>query len=270
MKNIKPFIASISTVTVFILLALASSPPPAPTSQVYNGVFNYAAEKNDVVKNANKLKFLTDNPNPTIVLRVPHATQQVLEEDKNVKSDKISTNTNTLYDVNVYNIIEKELLKGGFTVRDRALFGKVLEDKSVNDYSKITELTQTDFILELSNFQYVPYAFNSFEYTTSGKKGTVNTYTHNCSHSIFLYGLKLEFKLIKVKENDFIGSFTYNYSPCSNNACNYLVSCLGENCSEPYILQGNVKITSEKLITQDIIAHFVKASSESLVKEIMK
>ena len=269
MKKNTPLLNALIIVAIFCMMALASTPPPAPSASIYQGNFSYPSEKDEVVKNAAKLSFISNSANPTIVLRVPHTSHEVLEEDKNVKTEKNNDGTNNLYDINVYRVIEKELLKGGFTVRDRALFEKVLGDKMVNDYSKIKELTETDFILELSNIQYVRHPFNSFTYNTTGRKGMINTSLYNCNNSIFLYGLKIEFRLIKVKENDFIGSFTYNYSPCGDTPCTYSVSCLNGNCSEPYVTQGNVRISGIRLIPQEEIERFVKASTDKLVREIM-
>ncbi|WP_298302519.1 hypothetical protein [Hydrotalea sp.] len=275
MKHFSSFIAAMPVVALFLCMAIASTPPKAPSPVVFDGIFSYKADRDEVVKNTAKVGFIKNSVSPSIVLRVPHVNQQVLEQDKNTNANTISSSSNfdpnnTLYDLNVYNTIEKELLKGGFTVRDRALFDKVLGDKSVSDYSKIKELTETDLILELSNIQYVPYAFNEFSYHTKGRHGVIKTNTHNCAHTIYLYGLKIEFKLIRVKDNDYIGSFTYNYSPCNNAPCNYLVSCIGDNCSEPYIKQGDVKITAQRLITRDVITRFVKESSQNLVKQILE
>ena len=252
-------------------MAIASTPPAQVVADTkYNGYFKYYPEKDEVVKNAGKLAFLKSASNPTIVLRVPQASREVLDEDKNVKTDKNYDGTNNLNDINVYNVIEKEMLKGGFTVRDRALFAKVLNDKSVNDYSKIKELTETDLILELSSIQYVKYPLNNFTYYSTGKKGIELQNTHTCSNYFNLYGLKLEFRLIKVKENDFIGSFTYNYVPGENNVCNYNINVNAANfCYEPYLNQGNVVVTKWNLIPQTEVEKFVKNSAQKLVREIM-
>ena len=167
MKKISQFLTTISVATIFFVIAIASSSGKHVVADTkYNGVFKLSPEKDETVKNAGKLEFLKNATNPTIVLRVPNASREVLEEDKNVKTAKNNDGTNNLNDINVYNVIEKELLKGGFTVRDRALFEKVLGDKSVNDYSRIKELTETDLILELSSIQYVKYPMNSFSYYT--------------------------------------------------------------------------------------------------------
>ena len=256
---------------VFFLMAVAStsSRRVAEPDIKYNGSFKLNAEKDEAVKNLNKLQYLKNAANPTIVLRVPYATREVLEEDKNMKTQKNTDGTNNLNDINVYNVIEKELLKGGFTVRDRALFEKVLGDKSVGDYSRIKELTETDLILELSSIQYVRHPMNSFTYfVNTKKKGTIEN-TINCTNNFNLYGLRLEFRLIKVKENDFIGSFTYNYTPCENGPCSYFINVSSDNsCSGPFLEQGKIIISETRLIPQAEIERFVKASAQKLVSEI--
>ena len=270
MKKINQFLIACTVSILFFVMVLAcASGKKVVADTKYNGVFKLSPEKDETVKNANKLEFLKNATNPTIVLRVPNASREVLEEDKNVKTAKNNDGTNNLNDINVYNVIEKELLKGGFTVRDRALFEKVLGDKSVNDYSRIKELTETDLILELSSIQFVKYPMNSFTfYSQSRKKGNIESRI-NCSNYFNLYGLKLEFRLIKVKENDFIGSFTYNYAPCDEHPCNYNINVSSEStCSSPFIEQGNVIISETPLIPQQEIERFVKSSAQKLVKEI--
>jgi hypothetical protein len=261
------------TVTFFVLLALASAPTNQQASITkYDGIFKYTPGSDEVVTNKSKLEFIKAASNPTIVLRVPDANKGVLEEDKNVKSDgRKDDGNNSLYNINVYNIIEKELLKGGFTVRDRALFQKVLGDKSVNDYSKIKELTETDLILELSTLEYVGYPFNSFGYTLTGRRNMDTRSSISCSNSIVIYGLKLEFRLIKVKENDFIGSFTYYHSMCPDNTCVYSVNVNNNTrgCSDPFLQQGNLVYTGKNLISQPSREAFVKQASQKLVDAIM-
>ena len=100
---------------VFFVMAVASSSSrhvPEPDIK-YSGLFKLNPEKDEAVKDINKLQYLKNTANPTIVLRVPYATREVLEEDKNMKTQKNTDGTNNLNDINVYNVIEKELLKGG-------------------------------------------------------------------------------------------------------------------------------------------------------------
>ena len=139
----------------------------------------------------------------------------------------------------------------------------------MGDYSRIKELTETDLILELSSIQYVRHPMNSFTHIVqTKKKGTIEN-TINCSNNFNLYGLRLEFRLIKVKENDFIGSFTYNYTPCDNGPCSYFINVSADNsCSSPFIEQGKTIISETRLIPQAEIERFVKASAQKLVSEI--
>lgn len=270
MKKYNQLILVVFVAAVFFLFALASAPAKQIADTKYNGVFNLNTEKDEDVTNLNKLEFLKTSTNPSIVLRVPNVSREVTQEDNNIKTQKNNDGTNNIDDINVYNVIENELLKGGFTVRDRALFEKVLGDKSVNDYSKIEELTGTDLILELSSIQFVKYPMNSFTYfTNSRRKGTVENRI-NCTNYFNLYGLRLEFRLVKVKDNDFIGSFTYNYNPCDGNPCDYNINVSAQNaCSVPYLQQGNAVVSGTNLISQEQIESFVKSSTQKLVKEIL-
>ncbi len=270
MKKYSQILIVLSVVTIYYLMTLACAPSQKVVADTrYDAGFRVSAQKDEVVKNANKLQFLKTAVNPTIVLRVPNASREILEEDKNTKTPKNTDGTNNLNDINVYNVIEKELLKGGFTVRDRALFEKVLGDKSVSDYSKIKELTETDLIIELSSIQFVKYPVNTFTFSSQSRRRGTTENTFTCANYINLYGLKLEFRLIKVKENDFIGSFTYNYMPCDNMGCNYKVNVNAKNgCSVPYVQMGNVYLSDTKLISQQEIESFVKNSTQKLVSEL--
>ncbi len=272
MKKVNQTLVAVSGALIFLFFAVASSSSKRVVADVrYDGVFKLSPEKDETVKNSGKLEFLKNATNPTIVLRVPNASRQVLEEDRNLKTAKNNDGTNNLNDINVYNVIEKELLKGGFTVRDRALFEKVLGDKSVNDYSRIKELTETDLILELSSIQYVKYPLNSFLYYSQKRKKSDVENRMSCNNYFNIYGLKLEFRLIKVKENDFIGSFTYNYTPCTDYPCNYSINVSEANaCSSPFLVQGNVSYSDTRLISQSEVEKFVKTSAQKLVDEIFK
>jgi hypothetical protein len=80
-----------------------------------------------------------------------------------------------------------------------------LEQTSL-DYSKIGQLTMTDFILELVRFEKIPY----YSKTYTDQDGKVQT----ASTSFTFWGAVAEFKLVSVKENDLVGSYLFNYTPC--------------------------------------------------------
>ena len=168
MKNNTIKYPGIIIIAVFSLMAVASATkkPAASNTTYYVSAF-VRPEADEKLEKADKLAFLKNNKNPTIVLRVPNSISSVVSENKSMQGSS-----------NIYNAIEKELFKAGFAVRDRALFEQVLDknygkDISVGkvDYSKINELTETDLILELSGFEYVPIHQKQFNYTlTTGKK----------------------------------------------------------------------------------------------------
>ncbi|WP_304231889.1 hypothetical protein [Jiulongibacter sediminis] len=106
----------------------------------------------------------------------------------------------------IYNTIEKELSRANFIVRDRKLFEKVLE-QNIGDYKSLREATQTELILELVSFVSEEYKTNKYlDDTGKEKVATDREFSRN--------GYKVEFKLIKVLENDVVGSYTFHYAPC--------------------------------------------------------
>ena len=169
------------------------------------------------------------NKSPRIVLRVPNTRKGVTnaQSTSNQRSEVINAvairreaNTNRsaakkspliepLYDETaLYNAIEKQLFKEGFSVRDRGLFNQVLDDNKSLDYSKIKDLTNTDLILELVSLE------NSVGYTTNvcytnpdRKQRVINEYRDTG-------GASVEFKLVHVKTNEIVGSYKLHYTPC--------------------------------------------------------
>lgn len=121
---------SIALLSTFLLTSCSSS----------TKIIKFPKQPDEVFANKNLNEFFISNKTPNIVLRVPN------------NNDKATSNTSNNKDNNVlYNSIEKELLKQGFSVRDRGLFNELLSKSQTNDYSKIKELTNTDVILEVVN-----------------------------------------------------------------------------------------------------------------------
>ena len=139
------------------------------------------------------------NKNPNIVLRVPN------------NNDKATSNTSTNKNNDVlYNAIEKELLKKGFSVRDRGLFNELLSKSQTSDYSKIKELTNTDIILEVVNIDpAVLYTTNKVVIISKkGEKEKIGDIDYKEK------GASVEYKVILVKNNEIAGSYKFNYKPC--------------------------------------------------------
>lgn len=162
-------------------------------------VIKYPTLGNDIYANANLKQFLKDNKFPSIVLRVANT------------SEKATSQTTTNKDL-LYNAIEKELLKEGFSVRDRGLFNEIINKAQTSDYSRIKDLTNTDLILEVVNIDpEVIYSTNKVTLITKGKEKEV---IQNIDYK--RYGASVEFKLILVRNNEIAGTYKYNYKPCPN------------------------------------------------------
>ncbi|MFZ2205520.1 MAG: hypothetical protein WAV23_02935 [Minisyncoccia bacterium] len=148
--------------------------------------------KNDELIATDKIKvFMKKNPNPSIVLRVPQASNGATQSDQNSY---------------VYSAIEKELVIAGFKLKDRGLLNQVVNSQSVLDYQKLSEYT--DLILELVKVDTkVPFNTN-VAYTRDGTERVLKNINYTRS------GASIEFKIILVKNNEYGGSYSFFYAPC--------------------------------------------------------
>jgi len=162
-------------------------------------MIKYQRLPNDVYANGNLKEYLKGNRSPKIVLRVPNS------------NDKATSNTKTAQNNDVlYNAIEKEFLKEGFSVRDRGLFNEIIDKSKSTDYSKIGEETNTDLILEVVSINpTVMYSTNKIT-VISGGKSTDEVQPIDYKKT----GASIEFRLIMVKNNEIAGNYKYNYTPC--------------------------------------------------------
>ena len=192
------YLTSISLLLIFIF----SSCGPAKKL----GTVTFKPTANEIYTNQGLKDFLTNNPNPKIVLRVPNGNSTATQEEGRYQSP-------------IYNTIEKELLKAGFNVRDRGLFNEILNKGDKKDYGTIKELTDTDLILEVVGLDFdVTYQTNKY----TDKKGREK----NVAGFIELKGGSVEFKLILVKSNALAGTYKFNYAPCVNG-CKYFIDVYG-------------------------------------------
>jgi hypothetical protein len=208
-------------------------------------IIKFPKQPDEVFANNNLKDFFKTNKTPNIVLRVPN------------NNDKATSNTSTSKDNNVlYNSIEKELLKQGFSVRDRGLFNELLSKSQSSDYSKIMELTNTDVILEVVNIDpAVVYTTNKV--TLIGKKKE----TQQISNIDYKkYGASVEFKLIMVKNNEIAGTYKYNYQPCPTGCEIGTFNFSGKKANQQVELKETVSINTLepfiKLCMQDLIKSF--------------
>ncbi|OQY95139.1 MAG: hypothetical protein B6D37_06445 [Sphingobacteriales bacterium UTBCD1] len=228
MKQIYPF-------TIFILVLFANCSPSEK-------IIRFPKLPDEVFVNNNLKEFFKSNKSPNIVLRVPN------------NNDKATSNTSISADNNIlYNAIEKELLKEGFSVRDRGLFNELLSKSQTSDYSNIKELTNTDIILEVVNINpAVVYTTNKV--TVISKKKTTEQ-IGNLNYK--KYGASVEFRVIMVRNNEIAGTYKYNYQPCPDGCEVGTFKFTGKRGLKNIELKETVAInTMEKFITfstQDLI-----------------
>ncbi|WP_114748533.1 hypothetical protein [Pleomorphovibrio marinus] len=172
------------------------------TLKVYEAtVTSNSPSKNEVTKTNALQDFLRDNPKPKVVLRVPSPTHDVTSAEQN----KL-----TRY----YNLIEREFLKSGYTVRDRGLLTQLLRNGQVT-YDEISRQIDTDLIIEVLDIDlcndYSVYNFsipmrNNETYRLSEFQGLGNSI--NC-----MYG-KLEVRVSIVHSGELGGIVKTHHSNC--------------------------------------------------------
>ena len=242
MNKFKKHLLGLFILAISIIAILGSSPTTI-------GTVTLTPPEDDIVVKSSLKQYLKNTNNPTIVLRVPTQTNaKVLEENKYSKN-------------NIYNTIEKEFVKEGFIVRDRAIYNKILDDKTIADYSSIKELTNTDLIFEIAIEEKV---FNTNKY--KDKKNREQTATSNISN----IGLKIEYKFIFVKDNALVGYYTYYVTPCTNG-CDYRFDGNGNLAKQQ---NTNVRINEPskpyEFVSVDLLENIVKKYTKKLIDEMKK
>ena len=154
----------------------------------------FSEQGNEIYPSANLKTFLKENKSPKVVLRIQKGKTEPTDNEGN----------NILYDA-----IEKELLMQGFTVRDRQLFNQIISNSDSNsDYIRLKSKTDTDLIIDISKMDSkVLYHTNRY-ITDKGKDGLLD-------YNYKRYGAVVEFKIVIISNNEFAGTYTYNYSPCN-------------------------------------------------------
>ncbi len=206
-------------------------------------IIKFPKRSNEVFANNNLKEFLRTNKSPNIVLRVPNS------------NDKATSNTSASKDNNIlYNAIEKELLRQGFSVRDRGLFNEIINKSGSTDYSKIKDLTNTDLILEVVNIDpAVVYSTNKV--TLVGKKKETEQ-IGNIDYK--RYGASVEFRLIMVKNNEIAGSYKYNYQPCPDGCELGSFSFKGK--------RNNIEVELRETVSVNTLEEFIKLCTQDLIK----
>lgn len=216
---------------------------------------------------------------PKIVLRVPSTRggvtnsqttanpvrtgeQVVVKNRRGAAATKYTPIVSQYDETALYNAIEKQLFKEGFSVRDRALFNQVLPGES---YSKIGNQTDTDLILELITIER-PVGYNTN--VCYVQEGDSERPVKMQQDYRALGGASVEFKLIQVKTNQVIGNYTIHYTPCIDNSCRgYYKKTTGFRPFN-WIRSGETKAKNPAYedIDQDDLERFMADATHQLVQ----
>lgn len=180
---------------ILILLALGTAPMLSACSPAFVRAVPTLPQDEAITRPA---LAAARNPNapPKVVLRVPVAGQAVTEQERKTAGQ---------YD-QAYNIIEKELLKAGFTVRDRALLSEVLRTNPNLDYKVIREKIDTDFIIEIVALAHHSFSTHDYDVVKDGTR-------HTSPHLFRLEGFRLEAKVVVVQTGEIGGIYTHFAPP---------------------------------------------------------
>jgi hypothetical protein len=146
--------------------------------------------------------YMRSTPSPTIVLRVPAPQSQVAQAQSQQGNAAIDQ---------VYNLIEKELVKANFAVRDRGLLDAIVRSGQNLDYPLILQRTDAQLILEIISIQ--SREFNSSEYARADRKGK-GTLSNG---SFPIQGWQFDCKVTLVRTGEIGGIYTIDIASGQNH-----------------------------------------------------
>jgi hypothetical protein len=170
------------------------------------------AEKPEVIITTEMKQFLAAHKNLSVVLRVPNSSDKVTAEENSKNLD-------------IYNRIEKNLMKAGFNVRDRGLLENLLR-KNQNNYVEIAKTIQTDIIIEVVD---ITWGIDDYQRLITLKKNNEIVPVIFSGHVDYgWYGFnpmktKCECKFTIIENGSNGGVLSYTYSPCTEG-CDFEVN----------------------------------------------
>jgi hypothetical protein len=172
------------------------------------------APVNEVVVNPSLRNFLNQTHNPRVVLRVPSTTSNVTAAESERNSE---------YN-NLYGRIEKELMKEGYTVRDRNLLNNLLSSGQNLSYKEIGEKVETDIIIEVISIisNKISNENKKFEFEKDvlpmfpDKNKLINGLDKQLNNIFTTENYTIDCKVILVSEGTTVGMFTFNYCSCED------------------------------------------------------
>ena len=205
---------------------------------VTSEIMTYQAHNDFVLKDSWK-DFLSKNPAPKVVLRVPDSPKDITQ------SEMMSYNS-------LYSYIEKGLLEANFTVRDRSLLKEVLSRAGGElNYADIRKKIDTDFFVEIVSVKLGAWMLGTVSSQNADAPNGARTLQPQ--HDVF--GAILEGRVIMVVTGDVVGMFTIkeihprpeNWFGTETDATGQYIRLSGEALSDSDIEYLRTNIT-KKLI----------------------
>ncbi len=220
---------------------------------LHKGHLSFQTKSDEIIATPKIKKFINDHPNPSIVLKATRV------ENKSTQSDPNNY---------IYNAIEKELLLAGFDVKDRGLYNEVVEKSSEISYADLKKLTNTELLLELVNISTnIEYGTNKF-YTKEGEEKI-------SAKNFIQYGASIVFKLTIIETNQFAGSYTFNFTPCSDKTTGCECEIAYKNYSPvlvyPHLSQCKDPKNNSKgyeYVSKDVMEEFVRNGVKQMIQEM--
>ncbi|AEH01948.1 hypothetical protein [Lacinutrix sp. 5H-3-7-4] len=220
------------------------------------GYIQFNEENKDEIISSQAIKeHLKKHPNPSIVLKAPDVGNHVTESNDNSY---------------IYNAIEKELLLGGFDVKDRGLFNEVVNKSKEIDYAEIKRITGTDLILELVQIDVERgYKTNTF-FGANGNQIVEPGIVFEKG------GVIVEFKITIIENNVYGGSYLFHYTPCKEKTtscdCEVIYKSMPQTvylnrsfCNDPNVDKKGYKIFPRDKATsfvRDVVRKMISAIKE--------
>jgi hypothetical protein len=204
-------------------------------------IIRYPDKRNEFFSNSSLRDYLLTNNNPKFVLRVSEPALNTW------------IGSNPKKTVNYfYSIMENELVKQGFSVKDRSTFNEIISRTNSSELLK-KELSDADLILEVVNIDdKIVYSTNKVT-----NIGSNNSFEKPQSLEYRSLGAYVEYRLIMVKTNEIGGTYKFYYQPCAHGCAlnDFRFSGKGKN--------RQVKLPQQ--LPQEVVENFIATSIKELV-----
>lgn len=209
---------------------------PHPT-----GTVQAVLPKDDITVSPELNAFIRNTPNMRVVLRVPAPRSDVTGEEH--KQQAAGKNDSQIDLNSMYARIEKNLMKAGFVVRDRALLNNLIRNEQTN-YADLGKKIETDIIIEIMKFDFTYAPHN--EKTIRFDEDVHKDFKNHAVNGLQIERVSLDCKVIIVERGQTGAILTLNYTaePYKFNTVLFEESALyGFNGDEPIYgrLNGNIE-----------------------------